>query len=61
MTLSPDAVARAGITVARVGSSHQTTGFRLPGVVEPNAYRQVVVTPLVSDALRAWLPSWASV
>ncbi len=51
VTLSADAVARAGIAVATVGSSHQTTGFRLPGVVEPNAYRQVVVTPLVSGRI----------
>ena len=51
VTLNPDAVARAGITVATVGTSNATSGLRLPGVVEPNAYRQVVVTPLVSGRI----------
>jgi RND family efflux transporter MFP subunit len=46
VSLSPDAVARAGITVATVGTGRATSGLRLPGVVEPNAYRQVVVTPV---------------
>jgi RND family efflux transporter MFP subunit len=34
--------------VAPVGGSLTATETRLPGVVEPNAYRQVVVTPLVA-------------
>jgi RND family efflux transporter MFP subunit len=46
--LSQDAVERAGIVVAPVTSGTSATGIRLPGVVEPNAYRQVVVTPLVA-------------
>ena len=46
--LSPDAVQRAGIVVAPVASGMSATEIRLPGVVEPNAYRQVVVTPLVA-------------
>ncbi len=46
--LSQDAVERAGIVVASVTSGTSATEFRLPGVVEPNAYRQVVVTPLVA-------------
>jgi RND family efflux transporter MFP subunit len=45
--LSQDAVTRAGIVVAPVASGPSATEIRLPGVVEPNAYRQVVVTPLV--------------
>jgi membrane fusion protein, heavy metal efflux system len=45
--LSQDAVERAGIVVAPVTSGTSGTEIRLPGVVEPNAYRQVVVTPLV--------------
>jgi cobalt-zinc-cadmium efflux system membrane fusion protein len=45
--LSQDAVKRAGIVVAPVASGPSATEIRLPGVVEPNAYRQVVVTPLV--------------
>ena len=46
--LSQDAVDRAGIVVAPVTSGRTATDLRLPGVVEPNAYRQVVVTPLVA-------------
>ena len=46
--LSPDAVARAGIAVAPIASGTAATEIRLPGVVEPNAYRQVVVTPLAA-------------
>ena len=46
--LSRDAVERAGIVVASVTSGTAGTDLRLPGVVEPNAYRQVVVTPLVA-------------
>jgi membrane fusion protein, heavy metal efflux system len=45
--LSKDAVERAGIVVASVTSGTSGMELRLPGVVEPNAYRQVVVTPLV--------------
>jgi membrane fusion protein, heavy metal efflux system len=46
--LSQDAVERAGIVVAPIASGMSSTEIRLPGVVEPNAYRQVVVTPLVA-------------
>ena len=46
--LSQDAAERAGIVVAPVASGTSGTELRLPGVVEPNAYRQVVVTPLVA-------------
>jgi cobalt-zinc-cadmium efflux system membrane fusion protein len=47
VTLTPDAVQRAGIEVSEVTTAAGTDHLRLPGVVEPNAYRQVVVTPLV--------------
>jgi len=46
--LSQDAVRRAGIVVAPVTSGTSGSQIRLPGVIEPNAYRQVVVTPLVA-------------
>ena len=46
--LSQDAVERAGIVVAPIASGTSATEMRLPGVVEANAYRQVVVTPLVA-------------
>ena len=48
VSLSQDGVERAGIVVAPVTSGTTATDLRLPGVVEPNAYRQVAVTPLVS-------------
>jgi membrane fusion protein, heavy metal efflux system len=46
--LSQEAVERAGIVFAPVSSGPSASEIRLPGVVEPNAYRQVVVTPLVA-------------
>ena len=46
--LTAEAVKRAGIVVAPVASGTSAGGIRLPGVVEPNAYRQVAVTPLVA-------------
>src|SRR3990172_8241858 len=51
VTLSPDAVGRAGITVTTVALGHATGSQRLAGIVEPNAYRQVVVTPLVAGRI----------
>jgi RND family efflux transporter MFP subunit len=48
VSLSQDAVERAGIVAAPVMSGTSAPEIRLPGVVEPNAYRQVVVTPLVA-------------
>ena len=47
VTLSKEAVDRAGIEVTAVASEAAAERLRLPGVVEPNAYRQVTVTPLV--------------
>jgi cobalt-zinc-cadmium efflux system membrane fusion protein len=46
--LGQDAVERAGIVLASVTKGTAGTNLRLPGVVEPNAYRQVDVTPLVA-------------
>ncbi len=46
--LSQEAVERAGIVVTSVTSGTSATEIRLPGVVEPNAYRQVVVTALAA-------------
>jgi len=48
VALTGDTVERAGIVVAPVASGTSAGGIRLPGVVEPNAYRQVAVTPLVA-------------
>jgi RND family efflux transporter MFP subunit len=46
--VADEAVARAGIAVATVGAAPAGGAIRLPGLVEPNAYRQVSVTPLVA-------------
>lgn len=48
VTLSKESVDRAGIAVSPVGSRALSSQLRAPGVVEPNAYRQVVVTPVVT-------------
>jgi membrane fusion protein, heavy metal efflux system len=48
ITLTPDAVERAGLKTGSVTTGTSSMDVRLPGVVEPNAYRQVAVTPLVN-------------
>lgn len=48
INLSAEAAKRAGITVTPVTVSRATNTIRVAAVVEPDAYRQVVVTPLVS-------------
>lgn len=48
LTLSKEAVARAGIVASRVTASNATGRLRVPAVFEPNAYRSVVVTPVVA-------------
>jgi RND family efflux transporter MFP subunit len=49
VTLSQEAVKRAGIEVVSVTrGAARSSGVRIPGTVEVNAYKQVVVTPLVS-------------
>ena len=51
VSLAPDAVTRAGIIVAPVVSGQSGSDVRLPGVVEPNAYREVKVTSLVAGRI----------
>ena len=46
ITLTEQAVERAGIVVTPVSSGTAAAAVRLPGVVEPNAYRRVDVTPI---------------
>jgi len=48
VSLSADAVKRAGIELATVTTGAGSSGVRIPGTVEPNAYKQVTVTPLVA-------------
>jgi membrane fusion protein, heavy metal efflux system len=47
VTLAPEAVARAGIEISQATTIARADRVPFPGVVEPNAYRQVAVTPLV--------------
>src|SRR4051812_33397227 len=47
VTLTPEAIQRAGIVLASVSAGRDRTTLRLPGVVEPNAYKQGGITPLV--------------
>jgi RND family efflux transporter MFP subunit len=48
VSLSEDALKRAGIELATVTMGAGASGVRIPGMVEPNAYKQVVVTPVVA-------------
>ncbi len=47
VTLAPESISRAGLVVTPVGTSSRVGALRLPGVIQPNAYRQVAVTPVV--------------
>ena len=51
ITLSADAVSRAGITVSAVTTSTAADGLRAPGVIEPNTYKQIIITPLVGGRI----------
>lgn len=48
VTLSHDAMQRAGIVLATVHTGPEESTLRLPAVVQANAYKDVSVTPLVS-------------
>lgn len=48
ITLTKDAAERAGITLVAAAVSSQSTVLRIPGVVQPNAYKTIIVTPLTS-------------
>jgi cobalt-zinc-cadmium efflux system membrane fusion protein len=48
VTLTHDALTRAGLVVAAVEAGIVRGAIRVPGVVEPDAYDQVAVTPLVA-------------
>jgi membrane fusion protein, heavy metal efflux system len=48
VSLTPEAIERAGIVVAPVGHGSEAASIRVPGIVAPNGYRHVVVTPLVA-------------
>ena len=51
LTLPNDALARAGIVVGTASAASATRHLRIPAVVEPNAYRAVVVTPITAGRI----------
>jgi cobalt-zinc-cadmium efflux system membrane fusion protein len=51
LVLTAEAVSRAGISVSPVTMSTDGSALRVPGVVEPDAYRTVEVTPIVSGTV----------
>ncbi|MQA29004.1 MAG: efflux RND transporter periplasmic adaptor subunit [Luteitalea sp.] len=51
VTLGQEAAERAGIAATTVSAGTTPGGVRAPGVVEANAYKQVVVTPVVSGRI----------
>ena len=48
ITLAPEAIERAGIKTVAAVKGTATTTLHLPGVVQPNSYKNVDVTSLVS-------------
>ena len=48
VTLTEDAVTRAGIQVALAGTSGVADALRIPGTIEADAYRRVAITPVVA-------------
>src|SRR5262249_3341376 len=48
VSLTQEATQRAGIVLSTVAAGRDTSGLRLPGIVQANAYKQVVMTPLVA-------------
>jgi membrane fusion protein, heavy metal efflux system len=48
VTLTPEMAARAGIRTARTTAGATSTDLRMPGIVQPNSYKEVVITSLVS-------------
>jgi RND family efflux transporter MFP subunit len=53
LTLTPDAVARAGIETAAVRLGAPSRRVNVPGLVEPNAYQQVLVTALSAGQVQS--------
>lgn len=48
ITLSKEAADRAGVALAVVTASSEASSLRIPGTVQPNAYKNTVVTPVAS-------------
>src|SRR5260221_3725102 len=50
--LAPDDLKKAQIRTARVANGVTTAKLRVPGIVKPNEYREVHVTPLVGGVVK---------
>lgn len=48
VTIPEDLINRAGLVIATATTGAASSAIRLPGIVMPNAYTQVAVTPLVA-------------
>ena len=51
IAIAPDMIERAGIRTAAATAATSATQLRIPGVVEPNQYKQVAVTSLVGGRI----------
>jgi cobalt-zinc-cadmium efflux system membrane fusion protein len=51
LTLTPEALGRAGVLIADASTSTEGAVLHVPGVVEPDAYRTVEVTPIVGGTV----------
>jgi cobalt-zinc-cadmium efflux system membrane fusion protein len=51
IALTPEMISRAGIKTVAAVKGTSTNGLHLPGVVQPNAYKDVAVTALVSGRI----------
>lgn len=49
--LTPDALARAGITVETIARGQRSDHLRVPGRIEADAYKQVSVTPIAAGRI----------
>jgi RND family efflux transporter MFP subunit len=61
IVLTKEALERAGIIVSPVVAGEAGEGLRVTGVVQPNAYRQVVVTSLVGGRVTRVVPELGDV
>jgi cobalt-zinc-cadmium efflux system membrane fusion protein len=55
ITMTPELMERAGIVTEVAGASGAGSQLRVPGTVQPNAYRKVSVTPLVGGRVNSVL------
>ena len=51
VVLTPEMIARAGIKTVAATADAAAMSLRIPGVVQPNAYKEVAVTSLVSGRI----------